>query len=50
MKIPVGICIKQNKVFVTQYDSHCLNLYNTNLQKGSFLILWSERQERITVL
>ena len=24
---PVGICISQNNVFVTQYTSHCLNMY-----------------------
>ena len=29
MNTPVGICIKQNKVYVTQYNSHCLNVYST---------------------
>ena len=29
MKIPIGICIKQNKVYVTQFSSHCLNVYST---------------------
>ena len=29
MKEPVGICIKQNKVYVTQFISHCLNVYST---------------------
>ena len=29
MNGPVGICIKQNKVFVTQFSSHCLNAYST---------------------
>ena len=27
MNIPVGICIFQNKVFVTQYTGHCINMY-----------------------
>ncbi|KAI6660197.1 PEP-CTERM domain protein [Oopsacas minuta] len=27
MANPVGICISQNKVFVTQCDSHCINKY-----------------------
>ena len=31
---PVGICIKQNKVYVTQFDSHCLNVYST---EGKYL-------------
>ena len=34
MGAPVGICIKQNKVYVTQYNSHCLNVYST---EGKFL-------------
>ena len=34
MGTPAGICIKQNKVFVTQYSSHCLNVYST---EGIFL-------------
>ena len=34
MGAPVGICIKQNKVYVTQYSSHCLNVYST---EGKFL-------------
>ena len=34
MKLPVGICIKQNKVYVTQYNSHCLNVYST---EGKYL-------------
>ena len=24
---PFGICVSQNKVFVTQYTSHCINMY-----------------------
>ena len=27
MNKPVGICISHNNVFVTQYGSHCLNMY-----------------------
>ena len=27
MNQPVGICISQNKVFVTQFTGHCINLY-----------------------
>ena len=27
MNQPMGICISQNTVFVTQYDSHCINMY-----------------------
>ena len=27
MNKPVGICISQNKVFVTQFDGHCINMY-----------------------
>ena len=27
MNKPVGICISQNKVFVTQYTGHCINMY-----------------------
>ncbi|KAI6651042.1 Protein lin-41-like [Oopsacas minuta] len=27
MKQPIGICIFQYKVFVTQYSSHCINKY-----------------------
>ena len=27
MNGPVGICISQNIVFVTQYSSHCINMY-----------------------
>ena len=34
LKFPAGICIKQNKVYVTQFDSHCLNLYNA---EGKYL-------------
>ena len=34
MKTPAGICIKQNKVYVTQFDSHCLNVYST---EGKYL-------------
>ena len=34
MNTPIGICIKQNKVYVTQYDSHCLNVYST---EGKYL-------------
>ena len=26
---PAGICIQQNKVYVTQFSSHCLNVYST---------------------
>ena len=34
MGMPIGICIKQNKVYVTQFDSHCLNVYST---EGTYL-------------
>ena len=34
MGAPFGICIKQNKVYVTQFDSHCLNVYST---EGKYL-------------
>ena len=27
MNAPVGICVSQNKVFVTQYTGHCINIY-----------------------
>ena len=27
MKEPVGICVSQNKVIVTQYSSNCINMY-----------------------
>ena len=27
MNTPVGICISQNKVFVTQHTGHCINMY-----------------------
>ena len=27
MNKPVGICISQNKVFVTQWNGHCINMY-----------------------
>ena len=27
MNKPVGICISQNKVFVTQFSGHCINMY-----------------------
>ena len=34
MNSPAGICIKQNKVYVTQFSSHCLNVYST---RGKYL-------------
>ena len=34
MNAPNGICIKQNKIYVTQFDSHCLNVYST---EGKYL-------------
>ena len=34
MNSPTGICIKQNKVYVTQFSSHCLNVYST---EGKYL-------------
>ena len=34
MNTPYRICIKQNKVYVTQRDSHCLNVYST---EGKYL-------------
>ena len=34
MKEPAGICIKQNKVYVTQYSSNCLNVYSA---EGKYL-------------
>ena len=34
MGTPIGICIKQNRVYVTQYDSNCLNVYST---EGKYL-------------
>ena len=27
MNLPIGICISQNTVFVTQFTSHCINMY-----------------------
>ena len=27
MNSPMGICMSQNKVFVTQYNGHCINMY-----------------------
>ena len=27
MNKPMGICVSQNNVFVTQYNSHCINMY-----------------------
>ena len=27
MNVPMGICISQNKVFVTQHSGHCINMY-----------------------
>ena len=34
MGTPAGICIKHNKVYVTQFSSHCLNVYST---EGKYL-------------
>ena len=34
MWTPAGICIKQNKVYVTLFCSHCLNVYST---EGKYL-------------
>ena len=34
MKEPAGICIKQNKVYVTQFSSNCLNVYSA---EGKYL-------------
>ena len=34
MNVPNGICIKQTKLYVTQFDSHCLNVYST---EGKYL-------------
>ena len=34
MNVPNGICIKHNKIYVTQSDSHCLNVYST---EGKYL-------------
>ena len=34
MNSPAGICIKQNKVYVTQNSSHCLNVYSA---EGKYL-------------
>ena len=34
MNVPNGICIKQNKIYVTQFDSHCLNVYSA---EGKYL-------------
>ena len=34
MNVPYGICIKHNKIYVTQYHSHCLNVYST---EGKYL-------------
>ena len=28
MNIPAGICISQDKVFVTQFNGHCINMYD----------------------
>ena len=27
MNAPIGICISLNKVFVTQWSGHCINMY-----------------------
>ena len=27
MNEPIGICVSQNKVFVTQHDGHCISMY-----------------------
>ena len=34
MKFPAGICIKHNKVYITQFTTHCLNVYST---EGNYL-------------
>ena len=34
MNVPNGICIKHNKIYVTQFDSHCLNVYSA---EGKYL-------------
>ena len=34
MELPFGICIKQNKIYVTQFSSHCLIVYST---EGKYL-------------
>ena len=34
MNAPNGICIKQNKIYVTQWRCHCLNVYST---EGKYL-------------
>ena len=34
MKLPAGICMKQNKVYVILHHSHCLNVYST---EGKYL-------------
>ena len=34
MNSPAGICIEPNKVYVTQWSSHCLNVYST---EGKYL-------------
>ena len=34
MNVPYCICIKQNKIYVTQWNSHCLNVYST---EGNYL-------------
>ena len=34
MNAPHGICIKQNKIYVTQWRCHCLNVYST---EGKYL-------------
>ena len=34
MNVPICICIKQNKIYVTQWSSNCLNVYST---EGKYL-------------
>ena len=38
MNAPIGICIKQNKIYVTQYDPHCLNVYYVDHNSKAQLI------------
>ena len=39
MDIPVGICISQNKVFVSQFNGNCINKYELEVCLPSLLVI-----------
>ena len=43
MKGPAGICIQHNKAYVTQFHSHCLNVYST---EGLYLTSVGEKGKK----